>query len=205
VDHDGRVTREYLFNCLQLVQPVYGTRGSSGAALSQKAGAGAQATRGGPGAALSQEAGAGALGDTWWPRSCPELGGGSQSHRDVWRPQSCPESVGGHRRRGDTRRPWSCPAFCFDLELVRGGTRSSGYRQWPPGPPRERLRTRGWGQHHFPCSLSKSCMLGFRCDGAAWLIHGDPQITRDTAMFDAEPSHVVIPHVPLLHSRSCGA
>jgi hypothetical protein len=38
------------------------------------------------------------------------------------------------------------PAPCLDLELVCGGTRSSGYRQRPPGPPRETLRTRRWGQ-----------------------------------------------------------
>jgi hypothetical protein len=39
---------------------------------------------------------------------------------------------------------------CLDLKLIREGTRSSGYQQWPPGPPRERLRTYGWGQHPFP-------------------------------------------------------
>jgi hypothetical protein len=33
----------------------------------------------------------------------------------------------------------ACLIFYLDLKLVRGGTRSSGYRQWPPGPPRERL------------------------------------------------------------------
>jgi hypothetical protein len=31
------------------------------------------------------------------------------------------------------------PAPCLDLELVCGGTQSSGYRQRPPGPPRERM------------------------------------------------------------------
>jgi hypothetical protein len=64
-EHDGWVAREYLFNCLQLVGPIHRTCGSSGAALSHKAGAGARAgamgTRGGPGAALSWEAGTGAL------------------------------------------------------------------------------------------------------------------------------------------------
>jgi hypothetical protein len=40
----------------------------------------------------------------------------------------------------------ACPAPCIDLELVCGGTLSSGYRQRPLGPPRERLRTRNWGQ-----------------------------------------------------------
>jgi hypothetical protein len=38
------------------------------------------------------------------------------------------------------------PALCLDLELVCRGTRSSGCRQRPLGPPRERLRTRRWGQ-----------------------------------------------------------
>jgi hypothetical protein len=35
--------------------------------------------------------------------------------------------------------------FRLDLELIHGGIQSSGYRQWPPGPPRKRLRTCGWG------------------------------------------------------------
>jgi hypothetical protein len=38
--HDGWVIREYLFNCLQLVELIYGTRGSSGAVLSRETGAG---------------------------------------------------------------------------------------------------------------------------------------------------------------------
>jgi hypothetical protein len=38
------------------------------------------------------------------------------------------------------------PAPCLDLELVYGGTRSSGCRQRPPDPPRERPRTCRWGQ-----------------------------------------------------------
>jgi hypothetical protein len=45
------------------------TCGSSGAALSQKVGAGAQATRGGPEAALNWEAGAGATGTRGSPRA----------------------------------------------------------------------------------------------------------------------------------------
>jgi hypothetical protein len=51
-DHDDRVTRGYLFICLQPVEPVLGIRDSSGAALRHKVGAEAQVTRGGPGAAL---------------------------------------------------------------------------------------------------------------------------------------------------------
>jgi hypothetical protein len=66
-DHDGRVTREYLFNCLQLVEPVHGTRGSSGAALDQKTGAGAHAIHDGPGAALSRETRARAAGTCGGP------------------------------------------------------------------------------------------------------------------------------------------
>jgi hypothetical protein len=50
-DHDGRIIRGYLFNCLQPVEHVLRACGSSGAVLTQKVGAGAQATRGGPGAA----------------------------------------------------------------------------------------------------------------------------------------------------------
>jgi hypothetical protein len=36
-------------------------------------------------------------------------------------------------------------APCLDLEFVCGGTRSTGCRQRPPGPPQERLQTRRWG------------------------------------------------------------
>jgi hypothetical protein len=70
-DHDGRVTRGYLFNCLQLVEPFLGTRDSSGAALSQKVGAGAQVTCGGLEAAPSREAGAGAVGHVTVPELPP--------------------------------------------------------------------------------------------------------------------------------------
>jgi hypothetical protein len=38
------------------------------------------------------------------------------------------------------------PAPYLDLELVCGGTQSSGCRQRPQGRPRERLRTCRWGQ-----------------------------------------------------------
>jgi hypothetical protein len=61
-DHDGRVARGYVFICLQPVEPVLGTRDSSGAALSQKVVAGAQVTHDSPGAASGREAGAGATG-----------------------------------------------------------------------------------------------------------------------------------------------
>jgi hypothetical protein len=64
--------------------------------------------------------------------------------------------------------------FRLDLELVRGGIRSSGYRQYPLSPPRERLLIHGWGQHPFPCNLSEFCTLGFRGAGAARQVHGGP-------------------------------
>jgi hypothetical protein len=105
----------YLFNCLHLVEPVLGTRGSFGAALSQKVGAGAQATCGGPGAVLSREAGAGATRTRGGPRATPswEVGAGALGHT----------TTRAHL------------VFCLDLELARGGTRSSGYRQWPCHTP----------------------------------------------------------------------
>jgi hypothetical protein len=77
-DHDGWVARGYLFICLQLAEPVLRTRGSSGAALSQKVGAGAQVAHGGPEAAPDREAGARAAG-AWRPRSYPGPGGESRS------------------------------------------------------------------------------------------------------------------------------
>jgi hypothetical protein len=53
-------TGGYLFICLRPTEPVLRTRGSSGATLRQKVGAGAQVTGGGPGGTPNREAGAGA-------------------------------------------------------------------------------------------------------------------------------------------------
>jgi hypothetical protein len=89
--------------------------------------------RGGPGAAPSQEGEPEPQGHVVAPE-LPRTG--SPSRGDTWQPQSCPQPGGGSR--------------CLDLKLVRGGTQSSGYQQWPLGPPRERMRTSGWGQHPFP-------------------------------------------------------
>jgi hypothetical protein len=82
-DHDGQVTRGYLFNCLQLVELVLGTCGSFRAALGQKTGVGAQATRGDPGAAPSREAGAGATGTRGGPGATlsREVGAGAARTR----------------------------------------------------------------------------------------------------------------------------
>jgi hypothetical protein len=68
-DHDGYVIRKYLFNWLQLLEPVHGIRASSRAALSQKSGVRAQVTCDGPGAVLSQEVRVGAAGTRGGPRA----------------------------------------------------------------------------------------------------------------------------------------
>jgi hypothetical protein len=72
-------------------------------------------TRGGPVAAPSREGEPKPQGHV----AAPELlraGSGSPSRGDRWRPWSCPEPGGGSRY--------------LDLMLVRGGTWSSGYRQY---------------------------------------------------------------------------
>jgi hypothetical protein len=56
----------------------------------------------------------------------------------------------------------ACPAPCLDLELVCGGTQSLGCQQSPLGPPRERLRTRSWGQFLAPQSVILIFLLGSR-------------------------------------------
>jgi hypothetical protein len=95
----------------------------------------------------------------------PRAGSGSPSRGDTWQPRSCPQPGGGSR--------------CLDLKLARGGTRSSGYRQWPPGPPRERMRSRGWGQTSFPRAAFLSLyVLGFQSGGVSRLMCGDPRFTR---------------------------
>jgi hypothetical protein len=60
-----------LFICLRPAEPVLRTRDSSGAAISQVVGAGAQVTRGGPGAAPGQEAGVGATRARGGPEATP--------------------------------------------------------------------------------------------------------------------------------------
>jgi hypothetical protein len=65
-----------LFICLQLTEPVIGTRGSSGAAISQMVGAGAQVTRDGPGVISDREAGARAVGTRGRPEAAGSAGAG---------------------------------------------------------------------------------------------------------------------------------
>jgi hypothetical protein len=134
--HDGLVARGYLFIFLRPAEPVLRIRSSSGVAMSQMVGAGAQLPRGGPGAAPGREAGAEATGTHGSPGAVLSREAGAGAAGTHGSPGAAPSLGGGSR--------------CLDLMLVRGGTRSSGYRQWPLGPPQERLRTRGCGQHPFP-------------------------------------------------------
>jgi hypothetical protein len=105
-----------LFNCLQLVEPVLGTRGSFGAALSQKAGAGGQTTHGGPGAAPSREP---------EPQGHVVAPGLPRAGRRESEPQGhaaapvLPQA--GRQEPGpwDTRACVPCLVFCLDLELIR--------------------------------------------------------------------------------------
>jgi hypothetical protein len=100
-DHDDRVARGYLFICLQPAEPVLGTRGSSGAALSQMVGAEAQVIRGGPRAAPSQKARAGAVRIHGGPRVVPNR---KVRARAIWThggPGAAPSrEAGAARKRG---------------------------------------------------------------------------------------------------------
>jgi hypothetical protein len=94
---------------LQPVEPAHGTRGSSEAALSQEAGAGAQGARGGP-------------------RAAPEPRGGShgnRAHASSRAPLSNEAGAGAMGRAYMHARL----IFHLGLELVREGTQSSGYQQ----------------------------------------------------------------------------
>jgi hypothetical protein len=70
-------------------------------------------THGGPRAAPSREGEPEPRGHMA-PLEMPRAGSRSTSRGDTWRPRSCPQPGGRSR--------------CLDLKLVRGGTRSSGYR-----------------------------------------------------------------------------
>jgi hypothetical protein len=128
-DRDGRVTRGYLFNCLQLVEPVLGTRCSFGVALSQKVGVVAQAMRGGPRAALSREAGAKAMGVRDGPGAAPRWEAGDGAVGTHGGPGAAPSQEAGTGALGHAGTRARL-VLCLDLELVRGGIRFSGYRQY---------------------------------------------------------------------------
>jgi hypothetical protein len=163
-DHDGHA--QWIFVTLIVHRPsgLQGTRGGLGPALGRAAGAG---TAGHVAAPELPRVGQRELEpqDTWRPRSCPGLGSGSWSRRSRGGPGAASDWVEGAGAAGHVAAPaptsagrrgpelqlawqgvYTRPAPCLDLELVCGGTWFSGYRQWPSGPPRERLRTRRWGQ-----------------------------------------------------------
>jgi hypothetical protein len=89
--------------------------------------------------------------------------------RDTWRRRSPPVPGGGVRRFGAcgdagalSCREAGSNAVGLDLSLMRGGTWSAGYRQWPPGPPQERQRTRKWDQYLFPrAAFTIFVLVGF--------------------------------------------
>jgi hypothetical protein len=87
---------------------------------------------------------------------------------DMWRLQTRP--CGGVRRCCWPRivargwgEPWPGPtyisftmrlkiaAWVLRLYTVVRGTLVSGYRQWPPGPPQERMQACRWGPKLAPC------------------------------------------------------
>jgi hypothetical protein len=62
------------------------------------------------------------------------------------------------------RDTWACaPVLSFILtrSLYMRVPGLQGTDSGPRAHPQERLRTRRWGQHPFPCSLPKFCTLGF--------------------------------------------
>jgi hypothetical protein len=134
-DHDGHAPEGYLFTLMMAM--LQGTRGGHGAALGWAAGA---EVGGRVAAAELPRAGQREPGpqDTWRLWSCPGLGSGS---RGRWTHGGC-GAAPGYVVHIEAMGTWSCVtaclAFCLDLKLVCGGTRSAGYRQWLPGPSRVR-------------------------------------------------------------------
>jgi hypothetical protein len=135
-DHYSQVVRGYLFNCLQLVELVLGTRGSFRAAMRQKVGAGAQATRGGPGATPSRETGARAARTRGGPRDALSREVGARATGTRGGPRATPSWKAGAGALGHTATRTRL-VFCLYLELIHGGTWSSGTDS---GPTNEFLR-----------------------------------------------------------------
>jgi hypothetical protein len=103
-----------------------GARGGPRAAAGPGGGSWSHEARGSPGAVLCQETGDGATGHVAVPELLRTLVAGAGATRHV----TAPELPCAKRRESwDTRACAPVLPFVFDLKLVRGGTRSSGYRQ----------------------------------------------------------------------------
>jgi hypothetical protein len=127
-DHDGHAQGISVTLIARRPLGFQGTRGGLGAGPGWAAGAEAV----GHAAALElPRAGQRELGpqDTWRPRGCPGPGSGSWVRRTRGGPGAAPGRAMGAGSAGHVAVPEL--AFCLDLELVRGGTRSSGYRHLP--------------------------------------------------------------------------
>jgi hypothetical protein len=147
-DHDGRAARRYLFTLIARSSCPRGTwrsrscavpgdgsrghgaRGGPGAATGPGGGSWSHEAHGGPGAVLCQETGAEATGHVAVLELPQALVVGAGAMRHVTAPElPC-------ARRREPRDTLACApvlSFIFDLELVREGIRSSGYRQTAPG------------------------------------------------------------------------
>jgi hypothetical protein len=99
-------------------------------------------TRGGFRAALCQEEGAGATGRVAAPE-LPRVGTRELGPRDIW------------------TRVSARLALCLDLELIRGGTQSVGYRQWPWAHLERGSEPAGGANIFFPCCFFEFCTLVF--------------------------------------------
>jgi len=82
-------------------------------------------------------------------------------------------------------------------DAVGGGTPVPGYRQWPPGPPRERLRTRRWGHYcdlasiNLVASSARLCALQESCPAST--IHRISRCLITSQRFtDSWPPHTVV-------------
>jgi hypothetical protein len=160
--------------------------------------------RGGPRVVPCPETGAGATGHVAVPELPRALMAGARAMRHA----AAPELPSARRREPRGMRV-CVPVlpFVFDLKLVCGGTRSSGYRQWPPSP-----LGRGYEPAGGANILPRAAFLSFvRWDFEAVTQYGGYVVAHDSrgtlrcSERLAEPSCATVLHGLLLHSRSHGA
>jgi hypothetical protein len=124
----------------------------------------------------------------WQHRSPPEQGGGLWSHGTHGSTGAilCGEAGSGAAGRVAAPEPSSvgmwdlepCDAWqhvdahsalCLGLKLVRGGTWSTGYWQWPSGHLRKGCESPGGASILFPrTTLLNFCLGGWRQRAAPW-------------------------------------